>query len=97
MFQWTAAVSLDLGPSHLPPLLPVLLPPLHRELEDSNHVAGKGLHDLATEVVDLMKGVCGKETFSRAYAQVQKMAVMMREKRRKQAVMEVCMVFYDYD
>ena len=91
VIQWMAAISLDLGPSLLPLLLPFLLPPLHRELADSTHTAGKDLHTLSTEAVDLMKEICGKEAFSQAYARVQMMAVKTREKRRTQAVIEVCL------
>lgn len=36
-----------------------------------------------------MKELCGKDLFSCGYAHVQKMAVKMKEKRRKQAVLEV--------
>ena len=80
---------MDLGPAHLPPYLPSLLRPLHGELSDSFHRAGPDLHTLAAEVVDLVKEVCGKEVFARAYADVQQTAVEARERRKKEAVMEV--------
>ena len=89
VLQWIAAVSLYLGSSHLPSFLPSLLPPLHRELADTNHVAGKDLHSLSLEVVELLKETCGKDAFSKAYAIVQKKVIAVREKRRKQAVLEV--------
>jgi len=82
-------MSHDLGASHLRPHLTNLLRPLHGELSDSSHRAGPGLHVLANEVIDLIKEVCGKDTFAYAYARVQKRAVETREKRKKEAVMEV--------
>ena len=92
MLQWVAAVSLDLTAEHLPMYLPSLLPPLHRELADHAHTAGKELFSLAQEVLELVKGVCGKDAFSQAYAQHQKTVAMAREKRRGQAALEVGVV-----
>ncbi len=89
VLQWTAAVSLELGAEHLPLYLPVLLRPVHRELVDSNMAAGEALHGLAQEVAELMKGVCGREDFSKAYSQVHQSVVAVRERRRKQAALEV--------
>ena len=82
-------VCLDLGPSSLPRYLPFLLPPLHRELSDTNKTAGEDLSDLANEVVELMKEVCGKEAFSVAYARLRKEMAVVRVKRRGQAALEV--------
>lgn len=89
MLQWVAAVSLDLGSEHLPTYLPSLLPPLHRELADPTHTAGQELASLAQEVLELVKGICGKDIFSQAYALHQKAVAMAREKRRGQAALEV--------
>ena len=82
-------MSVDLGQEQLPSYLPLLLAPVYRELSDSTKRAGEELYSLAQEVVDLMKSVCGRETFSRAYAQVHQSATDVREKRRKQATLEV--------
>ena len=82
-------MTLDLGPDHLPTYLPSLLPPLHRELADHTHTAGQELASLAQEVLELVKGVCGKDTFSQAYAHHQKSVAVAREKRRGQAALEV--------
>lgn len=87
--MWIAAVSLDLGPTSLPRFLPSLLPPVHRELSDTNKTAGEYLSSLAHEVVERVKGVCGKEAFSVAYANLRKEAAMVRVKRRGQAALEV--------
>lgn len=82
-------MSLDLGASSLPRFLPSLLPPLHRELSDTNKTAGEELSTLAHEVVDMVKGVCGKEAFSMAYAHLRKEMAVVRVKRRGQAALEV--------
>lgn len=89
VLQWTAAISIDLGPTHLSPYLPSLLGPPYREISDSSHAAGEALPSLAHEVVDLIKGVCGKEEFAKAYSQARRRAVDVRERRRKQAALEV--------
>jgi hypothetical protein len=83
-----AALSLDLGSTHLPSYLPVLLATPYRELTDPNKTAGEGLHSLAGEVVEVMKGTCGKEEFSRAYTVVHRRALDAREKRKKHAALE---------
>lgn len=84
-----AAVSLDLRQEQLCVYLPALLRPVYRELADTNHTAGEGLHTLAREVMDVLKGVSGREIFSKAYAQVHQSVLATREKRRKQAALEV--------
>ena len=65
------------------------LAPPPRELTDPNKTAGEGLHSLAGEVVEVMKGTCGKEEFSRAYTVVHRRALDAREKRKKHAALEV--------
>ena len=84
-----AAIALDLGSSHLPTHLPLLLPPLHRELFDTGRSdSSKALSSLAQEVVDLMKGACGKEAFTMAYAHMQRGVAVARERRRSKAALE---------
>ena len=80
---------MDLGTKHLPTHLPSLLRPVYREMADSNMTGGEDLHSLAQEVVDLMKGVCGKDAFSVAYTQVHQTVLSNREKRRQQAALQV--------
>ena len=87
--QWVAAVSLDLGEEHLGMHLPALLQPVYREVSDVNKTAGEGLYTLAQEVLDLVKGVAGREMFSKVFAQVHQSVLATREKRRKQAALEV--------
>ncbi len=82
-------MCVDLGSEQLPCYLPALLGPVYRELSDSTKRAGEELYSLAQEVVDLMKSVCGREVFSSAYAQVHQTVSGVREKRRKQAALEV--------
>ncbi len=90
VLQWTAAVCVYLGAEQLPDHLPSLLGPIYRELSDSSKRAGEELYSLAQEVVELMKGVCGREAFSSAYAQVHQSVGGVRDKRRMQAALEVC-------
>ena len=89
MLQWVAAVSLDLGEEHLGTHLPALLRPVYREVSDVNKTAGEGLYTLAQEVLDLVKGTAGREMFSKVFAQVHQSVLATREKRRKQAALEV--------
>ena len=89
MLQWVAAVSLDLTQEQLCTYLPALLRPVYRELADTNQTAGEGLYSLAREVMDLVKSMSGREMFSKAYAQVHQSVLATREKRRKQAALEV--------
>lgn len=56
---------------------------------DTNKSAGDELQSLAQETVELMKGVCGRDVFSQAYSLVHKEVATTREKRRKQAALEV--------
>ena len=63
---------------------------LLREISDPSKTAGEALHTLAREVVEVMKGVCGREEFSRGYSLAHRRALSAREKRRKQAALEVC-------
>ena len=50
---------------------------------------GEALHNLALEVVELVKGVCGKESFSVAYSKVLSAAQEKRVKRKAQYALEV--------
>ena len=63
---------------------------IHREMTDTNKTAGEELHTLACEVVEVMKGVCGREEFARGYSVAHRRALGVRERRKKQAALEVC-------
>ena len=63
-------------------------------MTDSNKTAGEDLHTLAHEVVEVMKGVCGKEVFSRGYSVAHRRALSTRERRKKQAALEVCVCVF---
>lgn len=89
VLHWTAAVSVDLGPEHLPFHLPSLLRAVYRELVATEPTAaGEGLQSLAQEVVEEMKKTCGREVFSGAYAEVHQLVLRNREERRKKAALE---------
>ena len=47
------------------------------------------LRALAQEVLDLIKGLVGRETFSRAYASLQQTATEAREIRKRKKALEV--------
>ena len=47
------------------------------------------LKALAQEVLDLIKGLVGRETFSRAYASLQQTATETRETRKRKKALEV--------
>ncbi len=85
-------MCVDLGAEQLPCLLPALLGPVYREISDSTKRAGEELYNLAQEVVDLIKNVCGREAFSIAYAQVHQTVSGVRQQRRKQAALEVWLI-----
>lgn len=52
--------------------------------------AGKELHNLAEEVVEILKGLAGHEAFARVFAAVQKEVAEVRESRKRKKVLDVC-------
>ena len=77
----------SLRPSFLTHLFPLVPHPCF--LYCLLHCAGEELHVLAQEVVEMMKEVCGKETFSKAYALVHQGVAATRERRRKAQAIQV--------
>lgn len=41
MFKWIAALSMDLGPTLLPSVVPIVMPALQRETNENNPNTGK--------------------------------------------------------
>ncbi|XP_064627386.1 small subunit processome component 20 homolog [Lineus longissimus] len=89
VFKWMAAVSVDLGSDHLPEFLPFMLPPLFRETTDSSSAADESLKVLGNEVIEMMKGIVGVETFTKNYAGVQQDVFTKREERKRQKAVNV--------
>lgn len=82
-------MAVELGETRLPGFLDVLLPLVHRELADGGRAAGEQLHTLAQEVADLLRSVAGREAFAAAYARVVQATAATRDKRRRQAALQV--------
>lgn len=58
-------------------------------LADACSLVDSDLKALAQEVLDLIKGLVGRETFSRAYASLQQTAAVKRETRKRKEALEV--------
>ena len=104
VFKWIAAVAMVIGEEHLSDWLVDLLPPLYKELADTKMTAGMSshnlqllesyylgsdLHNLAEEVTEHIKKICGKAVFSQAYSTVHSIAQCVRIKRKAQHALEV--------
>ena len=51
--------------------------------------AGKELHSLAEEVVELLKGLAGHDEFAKVFAAVQKEVAEVRESRKRKKALDV--------
>lgn len=50
---------------------------------------GEELHSLAEEVVEVLKGLAGREAFARSFAAVQKEVADVRESRKRRKALDV--------
>jgi len=88
VFRWLAAVSINLRKDDIEPYLEDILNPIYRELEVATTYKDSNLKALAQEVLDLIKGLVGREKVSRAYANLQQTATEMRETRKRKKALE---------
>jgi len=83
-----AAVSINLGKDGIEPHLADILSPVYRELELATTYIDSDLEKLAQEVLELIKSLVGRETFSRAYASLQQTTTEARETRKRKKALE---------
>uniref|UniRef100_A0A8C2VK88 UTP20 small subunit processome component n=1 Tax=Chinchilla lanigera TaxID=34839 RepID=A0A8C2VK88_CHILA len=88
IFKFLGAVALDLGADKVKPYLPVILAPLFRELNSTYSEQDPALKTLSQEVIELLKRLVGLESFSLAFASVQKQASAKRALRKRRKALE---------
>jgi U3 small nucleolar RNA-associated protein 20 len=90
VFKWIGAIILDLGREGLPPLAYQLLAPLARELVSTDESdSGKQLHQLASQVSELVKKKLGMEVYTRHLSRLQINLATRRADRKKLRAQEV--------
>jgi hypothetical protein len=90
VFKWTGAIVLDLGREGLPPVAYQLLAPLARELVSTDESdSAKQLHQLASQVSDLIKKKLGMEVYTRHLSHLQINLATRRADRKKLRAQEV--------
>lgn len=88
VLRWVAAVSINLGKDGIEPHLADILSPVYRELELATTFIDSDLQKLAQEVLELIKSLVERETFSRAYASLQQTTTDARETRKRKKALE---------
>ncbi|XP_074867355.1 small subunit processome component 20 homolog [Carettochelys insculpta] len=88
IFKFLGAVAVDLGKDRIKLYLPTILAPLHRELSSTYAEQDPTLKNLSQEIIELLKKLVGLETFSLAFASVQKQATQKRVIRKKQRALQ---------
>lgn len=88
IFKFLGAVALDLGVDKVKPYLPVIIAPLFRELNSTYADQDPLLKNLSQEIIELLKKLVGLESFSLAFASVQKQASEKRALRKKRKALE---------
>ncbi|EHB06649.1 Small subunit processome component 20-like protein [Heterocephalus glaber] len=74
--------------SPLKPYLPVIVAPLFRELNSTYSEQDPALKNLSQEIIELLKKLVGLESFSAAFASVQKQANEKRALRKRRKALE---------
>ncbi|ELW71577.1 Small subunit processome component 20 like protein [Tupaia chinensis] len=90
IFKFLGAVAMDLGVDKVKPYLPVIIAPLFRELNSTYSDQDPVLKNLSQEIIELLKKLVGLESFSLAFASVQKQASEKRALRKKRKALEEC-------
>ncbi|KAB0398882.1 hypothetical protein E2I00_007749, partial [Balaenoptera physalus] len=90
IFKFLGAVAMDLGIDKVKPYLPVIIAPLFRELNStySDQELSRLIKNLSQEIIELLKKLVGLESFSLAFASVQKQATEKRALRKKRKALE---------
>lgn len=88
IFKFLGAVAMDLGTDKVKPYLPMIIAPLFRELNSTYSEQDPLLKNLSQEIIELLKKLVGLESFSLAFASVQKQANEKRALRKKRKALE---------
>uniref|UniRef100_A0A8D1FQR2 Small subunit processome component 20 homolog n=1 Tax=Sus scrofa TaxID=9823 RepID=A0A8D1FQR2_PIG len=88
IFKFLGAVAMDLGMDKVKPYLPVIIAPLFRELNSTYSDQDPSLKNLSQEIIEILKKLVGLESFSLAFASVQKQANEKRALRKKRKALE---------
>ncbi|XP_072856319.2 small subunit processome component 20 homolog isoform X1 [Pogona vitticeps] len=88
IFKFLGAIAVDLGKDRVKPYLPTIIGPLYRELSSTYAEQDPTLKNLSQEIIELLKKLVGLETFSLAFASVQKQASQKRAIRKKQRALQ---------
>ncbi|EPQ16728.1 Small subunit processome component 20 like protein [Myotis brandtii] len=88
IYKFLGAVAMDLGVDKVKPYLPEIIAPLFRELNSTYSDQDPLLKNLSQEIIELLKKLVGLESFSLAFASVQKQAHEKRALRKKRKALE---------
>ncbi|XP_056016221.1 small subunit processome component 20 homolog [Ostrea edulis] len=88
VFKWVAAVSMDLGSTVLPSVVPIMMPALQRETNENNPNTESALKGLAQEVLDILKKMLGIETYTQLFAKTHKEQFNRKETRKRKEAVE---------
>nr|XP_015207377.1 PREDICTED: small subunit processome component 20 homolog [Lepisosteus oculatus] len=88
VFKFLGAISVHLGKDRLSPYLTTIIGPLYRELDSTYAEQDPTLKNLSQEIIDLLKKLVGLESFSLAFAAVQKEATQRRAVRKRHKAMQ---------
>ncbi|KAG9345665.1 hypothetical protein JZ751_008809 [Albula glossodonta] len=88
VFKFLVAIAVHLGKDQLGPYLTTIIGPLFRELDSTYADQDPTLKNLSQELVEMLKKLVGLESFSLAFAAVQKEATQRRATRKRHKAMQ---------